>query len=72
MAENQPAILASRLATEVSSLQSLTGVQLGFIVEGVTTIIASVGLTFAYDWCLALLCMAFFPAVALAAVFQVI
>ncbi|KAM3178291.1 hypothetical protein ACTXT7_002875 [Hymenolepis weldensis] len=58
---NQPGILTARLATEVSSLETVTGAQLGSIMESVCLIIASTIITFMYSWQLALVNICFLP-----------
>ncbi|VDL59798.1 unnamed protein product [Hymenolepis diminuta] len=58
---NQPGILTARLATEVSSLETVTGAQLGSIMESVCLIIVSIVITFMYSWQLALVNICFLP-----------
>ncbi|BHF61348.1 tRNA N6-adenosine threonylcarbamoyltransferase [Sparganum proliferum] len=59
--ENQPGILTARLATEVSSLELVTGSQLGTMLEAICLVIASLAITFTYSWALALVNIAFVP-----------
>nr|VZI05406.1 unnamed protein product [Spirometra erinaceieuropaei] len=59
--ENQPGILTARLATEVSSLELVTGSQLGTMLEAICLVIAALVITFTYSWALALVNIAFMP-----------
>ncbi|KAL5962748.1 ATP-dependent translocase ABCB1 [Taenia solium] len=58
---NQPGVLTARLATEVSSLETVTGAQLGTIMESICLIIASLVITFMYSWQLSLVNICFLP-----------
>ncbi|VDK32048.1 unnamed protein product [Taenia asiatica] len=58
---NQPGVLTARLATEVSSLETVTGAQLGTIMESICLIIASLVITFMYSWQLTLVNICFLP-----------
>ncbi|KAL5111987.1 ATP-dependent translocase ABCB1 [Taenia crassiceps] len=58
---NQPGVLTARLATEVSSLETVTGAQLGTIMESFCLIVASIVITFMYSWQLTLVNICFLP-----------
>ncbi|VDL90047.1 unnamed protein product [Schistocephalus solidus] len=68
--ENQPGILTARLATEVSSLELVTGSQLGSMLEAVCLVIAALVIAFVYSWALALVNIAFMPIIVGASAFQ--
>lgn len=68
---NQPGILTARLATEVSSLETVTGAQLGSVMESICLIIASVVITFMYSWQLALVNICFLPIIVVSSALQV-
>ncbi|KAL7062928.1 hypothetical protein AAHC03_0254 [Spirometra sp. Aus1] len=68
--ENQPGILTARLATEVSSLELVTGSQLGTMLEAICLVIAALVIAFYYSWALALVNIAFMPIIVGAGAFQ--
>ncbi|VDN09673.1 unnamed protein product, partial [Dibothriocephalus latus] len=68
--ENQPGILTARLATEVSSLELVTGSQLGSMLEAICLIIAALVISFMYSWQLALVNIAFMPIIVGASAYQ--
>ncbi len=59
--ENTPGILTARLATEISCLETVTGVQLGTMLEAISLIVASLVIGFYYSWALALVNICFTP-----------
>lgn len=69
--DNQPGILTARLATEVSSLEMVTGAQLGSVLEAFCLIIASLSLAFIYSWQLSLVNICFLPILIAASALQV-
>ncbi|VDD73998.1 unnamed protein product [Mesocestoides corti] len=60
---NQPGVLTARLATEVSSLETVTGAQLGSMMEAVCLLVASMVIAFAYSWQLTLVNICFLPVI---------
>lgn len=68
--ENQPGVLTVLLATEASKLKSISGAQLGFIVEAAVMVIMSLVITFIYSWQLTLLMLAFYPLFVLSGMLQ--
>ncbi|VDM22409.1 unnamed protein product [Hydatigera taeniaeformis] len=68
---NQPGVLTARLATEVSSLETVTGAQLGTIMESICLIIASLVITFMYSWQLTLVNVCFLPIMVASSALQV-
>lgn len=68
---NQPGILTARLATEVSSLETVTGAQLGTITESICLIVASLVIIFMYSWQLALVNICFLPLTVASSAIQV-
>ena len=69
---NQPGVLTARLATEVSSLETVTGAQLGSVMEAFCLIVASIVITFMYSWQLALVNICFLPIIVASSALQVI
>lgn len=69
--ENQPGMLTARLATEVQSLNRVTGTQLGIFMEGLGLVVFALAIAFSYNWALSLIALAFVPALFLAGVLQV-
>ncbi|VDM35977.1 unnamed protein product [Hydatigera taeniaeformis] len=59
--ENSPGILTARLATEVSALETVTGTQLGTLMEASSLIVASLVIGFTYSWILSLVNLCFVP-----------
>lgn len=68
---NQPGVLTARLATEVSSLETVTGAQLGTVMESICLIIASLVITFMYSWQLTLVNACFLPIMVASSAIQV-
>ncbi|KAM3178292.1 hypothetical protein ACTXT7_002876 [Hymenolepis weldensis] len=68
--ENSPGILTARLATEVSALETVTGLQLGTLAEAVSLIIACLVLGFIYSWALSLVNLCFAPLLVVATALQ--
>ncbi len=69
--ENQPGVLTARLATEVSSLETVTGAQLGSMLEAICLLIASLVIAFMYSWQLALVNICFMPVIVASSSLQV-
>ncbi|KAM7540183.1 hypothetical protein Aperf_G00000040540 [Anoplocephala perfoliata] len=67
---NQPGILTARLATEVSSLETVTGAQLGTVMEAICLIVASVIIIFISSWQLALVNICFLPLIVASSALQ--
>ncbi|TPP58268.1 Multidrug resistance protein 1 [Fasciola gigantica] len=69
--ENQPGVLTVLLATEASKLKSISGAQLGYIVEAIVMVVMSLVITFIYSWQLTLLMLAFYPLFVLTGMIQI-
>ena len=69
--ENQAGALTGRLAADVPMLQNVTGRRLSSILEMIVTIFTSMLIGFFYSWQVTLLCLAFYPALALAGAYEV-
>nr|CDS29071.2 ATP binding cassette subfamily B (MDR:TAP) [Hymenolepis microstoma] len=67
---NQPGVLTARLATEVSSLEAVTGAQLGTIMESACLIIVSTIIIFMHSWQLALVHFCFLPIIVASSALQ--
>ena len=65
-------MLTGRLATEVSSLETVTGAQLGTVMESVCLIVASIVIAFTSSWQLTLVNLCFLPIVVVSSSLQVI
>ncbi|EUB64563.1 Multidrug resistance protein [Echinococcus granulosus] len=68
--ENSPGILTARLATEVSALETVTGMQLGTLMEALSLIIASLVIGFTYSWILSLVNLCFVPLLVVSSALQ--
>ncbi|KAA3676934.1 ATP-binding cassette, subfamily B (MDR/TAP), member 1 [Paragonimus westermani] len=68
--KNQPGNLTARLATEASKIKSLSGSQLGFIIQAGVLVTMSLTIAFIYSWKLTLLTMAFIPLFVLSGMLQ--
>ncbi|KAF7232940.1 hypothetical protein EG68_09377, partial [Paragonimus skrjabini miyazakii] len=71
LSKNQPGSLTARLATEASKIKSLSGSQLGFIIEAGVLVTMSFTIAFIYSWKLTLLMMAFIPLFVLSGMLQI-
>ncbi|THD22088.1 Multidrug resistance protein 1 [Fasciola hepatica] len=69
--ENQPGTLTAVLATEASKMKSLSGSQLGFIIEAFALVTMSLVIAFIYSWQLTLLMLAFYPMFILSGMLQI-
>uniref|UniRef100_A0A5K3EJJ9 ABC transporter domain-containing protein n=3 Tax=Mesocestoides corti TaxID=53468 RepID=A0A5K3EJJ9_MESCO len=68
--ENSPGILTARLATEVSCLETVTGVQLGTLMEAISLITASLVIGFVNSWALSLVNLCFAPILVISSALQ--
>nr|CDS29073.1 multidrug resistance protein 1 [Hymenolepis microstoma] len=68
--ENSPGILTARLATEVSALETVTGLQLGTLAEAISLIIACLVVGFIYSWAISLVNLCFTPVLVVAVALQ--
>ncbi|CAL8101729.1 unnamed protein product [Calicophoron daubneyi] len=69
--ENQAGALTAKLATEASRLKSISGSELGVIMECVVLIVAALIIAFIYSWQCTLVFLCFFPLVVVAGMFQI-
>lgn len=69
--ENQCGILTARLANEAPQLRKIAGERGGMVVESITITIITIVLAFYYSWQLALVNMAFLPALIFVGALQV-
>ncbi|CAL8101732.1 unnamed protein product, partial [Calicophoron daubneyi] len=69
--ENQAGALTAKLATEASRLKSISGSELGVIMECVVLIVAALIIAFIYTWQCTLVFLCFFPLVVVAGMFQI-
>lgn len=69
--ENSPGILTARLATEVSALETVTGLQLGILMEAISLTVACLAIGFVYSWELPLVNLCFTPVLVIASALQV-
>ncbi|CAL8101720.1 unnamed protein product [Calicophoron daubneyi] len=69
--ENQAGALTAKLATEASRLKSISGSELGVIMECVVLIVAALIIAFIYTWQCTLVFLCFLPFVVVAGMFQI-
>lgn len=69
--ENQCGILTARLANEAPRLRKVSGERGGVIIESITITVITIVLSFYYSWQLALVNMAFLPALVFVGALQV-
>lgn len=69
--ENQCGVLTARLANEAPQLRKIAGERGGTIVESISVTVITIVLAFYYSWQLALLNMAFLPALVCVGALQV-
>ncbi len=68
---NQCGTLTARLANEVPCLRKVSGERGGVIIEGLVLVISTIFISFYYCWQLALVNIAFLPALVFAGALQV-
>uniref|UniRef100_A0A3Q0KIZ3 Putative multidrug resistance protein 1, 2, 3 (P glycoprotein 1, 2, 3) n=2 Tax=Schistosoma mansoni TaxID=6183 RepID=A0A3Q0KIZ3_SCHMA len=68
--ENQPGILAAKLANDAMRVTMISGSQLGFIIEAVALMAMSFVVSFVYSWQLTLLILVFYPLIVIGGFFQ--
>ncbi|KAG8559745.1 hypothetical protein GDO81_017438 [Engystomops pustulosus] len=67
---NSPGALTTRLATDASQIQGATGLQIGMIVDSLTTISVALIIAFSYSWKLSLVTLCFLPFLGLSGALQ--
>lgn len=68
--DNNTGALTTRLATEASLVQGVTGIQFGLVAEVVFNIVVAIIIAFIYSWQLTLLVLAFVPLLGVAGVIE--
>uniref|UniRef100_A0A8C0JP75 Bile salt export pump n=1 Tax=Canis lupus dingo TaxID=286419 RepID=A0A8C0JP75_CANLU len=67
---NSPGALTTRLATDASQVQGVTGSQIGMMVNSFTNVTVAMIIAFFFSWKLSLVIMCFFPFLALSGALQ--
>ncbi|KAJ8025236.1 Phosphatidylcholine translocator ABCB4 [Holothuria leucospilota] len=68
--DNNTGVLTTRLATEASLVQGVTGVRFGLVAEVFFNIVVAIIIAFIYSWQLTLLVLAFVPLLGFAGILQ--
>ncbi|CAH0547999.1 unnamed protein product [Brassicogethes aeneus] len=68
--ENGVGALCSRLSSEAAQVQGATGQRIGTILQSISTLSLSIGLSMYYEWRLGLLALAFTPVILIATFLQ--
>ncbi|CAL8071409.1 unnamed protein product, partial [Calicophoron daubneyi] len=69
--ENQAGALTAKLATEASRLKSISGSEMGVIVESLVLIVAALVISFIYSWQCTLVFLCFFPLIVISGMLQI-